>query len=232
MPDSTTAPNKKGRRQRSSSWSCTSWLKTNYGGLLDEMIRDRLEVGIRNQRLSEKMQLDPNLNLEKTKKMAHQQAVSDQSRELKKEEGATVDMVSTRGKKSNWKTQLTLQDKSVDIKIDMAAEATIISENTFRSLKGIKLTKAKKRICGPSQQFLPALGQFTGKLTLKEQSVCSTIYVVKGFKTNLLGLPAITALNIVARVNTIDEGSIESQKGIVLCKYPDLFRGLGNLGEA
>ena len=44
----------------------------------------------------------------------------------------------------------------------------------------------------------------------------------KGLKTNLLGLPAITALNIVARVDTIDEG----------CKYPDLFRGLGNLGEA
>ena len=48
----------------------------------------------------------------------------------------------------------------------------------------------------------------------------------------MLGLPAITALNIVARVNTIDKGFIESQKEIVLRKYPDLFRGLGNLGEA
>ena len=48
----------------------------------------------------------------------------------------------------------------------------------------------------------------------------------------MLGLPAITALNIVARVDTIDEGSIESQNEIVLRKYPDLFRGLGNLEEA
>ena len=70
----------------------------NYGGLQEEMIKDRLVVDIRNQRLSEKMQLDPNLNLEKAKKMARQQeAVHDQSRKLKKEEGATVDAVSSRG---------------------------------------------------------------------------------------------------------------------------------------
>ena len=62
-----------------------------------------------------------------------------------------LDMFSTGGQESNWKTQLTLQDKSVDFKIDTGAEATdtgaeatIISENTFRSLKGVKLTKAKK----------------------------------------------------------------------------------------
>ena len=44
------------------------------------------------------MQLDPDLNPEKAKKMARQQeAVRDQSRELKKEEGATVEAVSSRG---------------------------------------------------------------------------------------------------------------------------------------
>ena len=40
------------------------------------------------------MQLDPDLNLQKVKKMARQQeAIRDQSRELKKEEGATLDAV-------------------------------------------------------------------------------------------------------------------------------------------
>lgn len=44
------------------------------------------------------MQLDPDLNLEKAKKMAGQQeTICDQSRKLKKEEGATVDAVSSRG---------------------------------------------------------------------------------------------------------------------------------------
>ena len=37
----------------------------SYGGLHDEMIRDRIVVGIRDRGLSEKMQLQPDLDLEK-----------------------------------------------------------------------------------------------------------------------------------------------------------------------
>ena len=40
----------------------------NYGNLKDELVRDRLVVGIRDQELSKKLQLDPDLTLEKTKK--------------------------------------------------------------------------------------------------------------------------------------------------------------------
>ena len=36
-----------------------------YGDLHDEMVHDRIVVGIRDSRLSEKLQLDPNLTLEK-----------------------------------------------------------------------------------------------------------------------------------------------------------------------
>ena len=59
-------------------------------------------------------------------------------------DGIFLDIVSTGGRESNWKTQLTLQDKSVDFKRNTGAEATVISENTFISLKGVKLTMAKK----------------------------------------------------------------------------------------
>uniref|UniRef100_A0A1X7SPN9 Uncharacterized protein n=1 Tax=Amphimedon queenslandica TaxID=400682 RepID=A0A1X7SPN9_AMPQE len=52
-------------------------------GFRDEMIRDRLIVGIRDQRLSERLQLDATLDLEKAKKMVRQQeAVKDQSQDL------------------------------------------------------------------------------------------------------------------------------------------------------
>ena len=36
-----------------------------YGGLRDEMLRDRIVVGIRDTGLSERRQLDPELTLEK-----------------------------------------------------------------------------------------------------------------------------------------------------------------------
>ena len=51
----------------------------NYGNLKDELLRDRLFVGIRDQELSNKLQLDPDLTLEKTKKTIRQkEAVKEQ----------------------------------------------------------------------------------------------------------------------------------------------------------
>ena len=43
-----------------------------YGNLRDEMLRDRIVVGIRDVGLSEHLQLDPELTLEKTKKVLRQ----------------------------------------------------------------------------------------------------------------------------------------------------------------
>lgn len=43
-----------------------------YGQLRDEMIRDRLVVGLLNASLSEKMQLDAELTLDKAIALAHQ----------------------------------------------------------------------------------------------------------------------------------------------------------------
>ena len=55
-----------------------------YGDLKDEMIRDRLVVGICNAALSHQLQLDPKLTLEKMKKRIHErEAVGEQQQELK-----------------------------------------------------------------------------------------------------------------------------------------------------
>ena len=55
----------------------------NYGDLKDEMFRDRLVVGIRDQELSEKLQLDSELTLEKAKKTIRQkEAVKEQRKQL------------------------------------------------------------------------------------------------------------------------------------------------------
>ena len=46
--------------------------KCEYGELNDDLIRDRIVVGIQNQALSEKMQLDEKLTLEKAAKMTRE----------------------------------------------------------------------------------------------------------------------------------------------------------------
>ena len=51
-------------------------------------------------------------------------------------------------------------------------------------------------------------------------------FVIDDLKTNLLGLPAIKALDLVSRV----EATIDS-KSLIIDKFPSVFQGLGNLGE-
>ena len=59
-----------------------------------------------------------------------------------------------------------------------------------------------------------------GKITTTQQ-----VFIINGLKNNLLGLPAITQLNLVARVGETTD--IRSQ---IVQKYSPMFQGLGNLG--
>ena len=65
----------------------------NYGDLRDEMIRDRLVVGIKNAALSQQLQLDAELTLDKAKtKIRQREAVVEQQKELKTPGGNSADI--------------------------------------------------------------------------------------------------------------------------------------------
>ena len=51
------------------------------------------------------------------------------------------------------------------------------------------------------------------------------VFVVKGLKRNLLGLPAITALELIARVDSLMDQTE------IMALFPKVFTGLGDLGE-
>ena len=78
---------------------------------------------------------------------------------------------------------------------------------------------------GPSKQALKVKGVFEGNLTYQERRARQSVYVVKGLSSNLLGLPAMTALNLISRVETIDIKKVYEEE------FSDLFKGIGTLGE-
>ena len=84
---------------------------------------------------------------------------------------------------------------------------------------------SKESLYGPSRRLLQVIGQFEGKCMHGNNTTTQTVYVVSGLKTNLLGLPAITALNLATRVDATTETPS------VMQMYPSVFQGLGNLGE-
>ena len=111
---------------------------------------------------------------------------------------------------SAWLAKVKLCDQDTVFKLDTGAEVTAIPEQSFKRLGEQKLASPEKTLYGPSHQLLQVAGQFQGKFSYMNETAVQTVYVVNGLRTNLLGLPAITALNIVARV---DATSTTTSKG-------------------
>ena len=127
---------------------------------------------------------------------------------------------------SAWFTSIDLNERKTAFKLDTGAEVTAISKITHQSLGEPQLAIPEKRLYGPSQQPLNVIGQFWGTFAHKNKRVKQLTFVIDGLKTNLLGLPAIKAMDLVSRVDaTIDS------KSLIIDNFPSVFQGLGNLGE-
>ena len=288
-----------------------------FNELRDEMLRDRLIVGIRDKGLSEKLQLDTDLTLEKAKKTIRQkEAVRAQSQQLstqaraqlvedvtqraprrphrprrsrgganaqprgapgpdkcmrcgrRKHQGAekcparnaicyncrkkghlkaycfskpsVVSAVVAEGHtedlaflgtlstpdSSTWRSTLHVNGKRVQFKLDTGAEVSAVSEETYLRVYGKQLQSPTKVLYGPAYQSLEVLGQFEGQLRGKDRSHVETLFVVRGLKNNLLGLPALTALQLVQRMDTTYTSLADVKE-----EFPKVFEGLGDFGE-
>ena len=125
-----------------------------------------------------------------------------------------------------WKATLQVDGKDVAFKVDTGAEVTAISEPTFQNFRKRTLSPSDKILSGPSQYPLHVKGCFQAQLRFKSRIVPQQMYVVKGLKNNLLGLPAITALGMLSRLYAISD-----LKTAIIEKFPSLFSGLGCFKE-
>ena len=127
----------------------------------------------------------------------------------------------------SWTVDIRVRQKTVTFKMDTGAEVTAISSETYEMLGRPKLTKPSKALYGPAHQALDAMGQFTVWLKYGQHSTRQRVYVVGGLQTNLLGLPAMTKLQLVSRVNAT---SVEEENEIAR-QFPNVFKGLGTIGD-
>ena len=128
------------------------------------------------------------------------------------------------GEPNSLMTSILLNGQEMSFKMDTGAEVTVISKQAFDDLQGVKLLPASKALYGPTYTPLRALGQFQVTLTKGQETSIQTVYVVDSLRTNLLGLPAITALELISRVDSCGEENIKQ-------RFLSLFRGLGCFGE-
>ena len=115
---------------------------------------------------------------------------------------------------------------NICFKLDTGAEVTAISHETYQQLGTTPLNKPSKVLYGAGNQPLDVIGQFTGILSHNKLHSQQTIFVIKNLKTNLLGLPALHALKLIARMDSVKEYEESIQRN-----YPQLFTGLGTMGS-
>ena len=76
---------------------------------------------------------------------------------------------------------------------------------------------------GPNRVPLETLGSASVSLAHKDKSTTEEVFVIPH---NLLGLPAITALDLVTKVDVI-----QSKTSMIREKFPSLFNGLGLMSQ-
>ena len=124
---------------------------------------------------------------------------------------------------SMWNKTLLVDGKQVCFKLDTGAEATVMSEEVLKLLGAVELKKPTKRLCGPDQKPLEVLGELQVNMSHKETTVVQPVFIIKQLKNNLLGLPAIKALNLLAMMESVEDE--------IPTKYSSLFTGLGTFPE-
>ena len=129
--------------------------------------------------------------------------------------------------KGVWNTDLFINGKMVTFKIDTGAEVTAISKETWETLGEPDLQSPNKLLQGPARKPLKTTGHFFCNLSYKDRESQQQIYVVDDLKSNLLGLPAIIALHLVTRTDSVQTETTENQSW--LQRFPKVFSGLGNL---
>jgi len=112
---------------------------------------------------------------------------------------AFLDTVSTNHSKA-WVTLLSIKGKQKPFKLDTGAEVTAISKSTWESLRKPLLHSPNKQLFCPARQPLQVLGHLQAQLCHKAVEATQQVFVVKGLKTDLLGLPAI--LDLASRVDS------------------------------
>ena len=286
-----------------------------YGEMTEELIRDRLVVGIRDSALSERLQMDATLTLDAAKKAVRQkEAVHEQQQTLNaggrtntevdsinshqrrqrppgqrrdnKPSGNRSQNTTNSGEKCSrcgrdrhprdrcpakdaqchnckrrghysaqcrqrtvsaiqdsaspefvfldtmssdrrnvWIAHITINGTRLPFKLDTGAEVTAVSKEAWEMLERPALQPSRQQLFGPAQHPLEVMGQFRCHLTHGGKEAHQQVFVVTNLQTNLLGLPAITALQLAARMDSCEAPSAAGWEK----KFPKVFKGLGTL---
>ncbi|UYV74725.1 K02A2.6-like, partial [Cordylochernes scorpioides] len=210
-----------------------------FEGLHEQLIRDRIVVGVRDKALSERMQLDSELTLEKAVKMVRQQeAVRQQQVDLQRPSTSQkVDQVSAVEDSSNldndedecrrrWTAEIQVNGKKVKFKLDSQADVTCVPLCLFKKIMGQqRLVESDINIRAAEFSELQTVGMFISTLRNGNYEIKEKIYVIRRLSEPLLSRRACELLNLAKRIEVV------ATRINPIKEFPEVFEGLGQIGN-
>ncbi|UYV63268.1 hypothetical protein LAZ67_2003589 [Cordylochernes scorpioides] len=210
-----------------------------FEGLHEQLIRDRIVVGVRDKALSERMQLDSELTLEKAVKMVRQQeAVRQQQVDLQRPStNQKVNQVSAVEDSSNldddegecrrrWTAEIQVNGKQVKFKLDSQADVTCVPLCLFKKIMGQqRLVESDINIRAAEFSELQTVGMFISTLRNGNYEIKEKIYVIRRLSEPLLSRRACELLNLARRIEVV------ATRINPIKEFPEVFEGLGQIGN-
>ncbi|CAL8069840.1 unnamed protein product [Orchesella dallaii] len=138
----------------------------------------------------------------------------------------SLDSDQTRAKR--WSSEILVDDKPIDFKLDPGADVTAVPYHLFRKhWRNRRIHVSDKLLSGPDGSRLSIVGTARCKLKNKDVEITDNIYVVKGLERPLLGVRACEDLQLVMRMDSVESESLSHVKPTE--EFPELFTGLGRL---
>ncbi len=101
-----------------------------------------------------------------------------------------------------WTVDIVMEGKTINCKIDSGADATVISEKSYKSLKNkIPVSKTNVILNIPGSK-LECMGQMRTKVCLNKNTYMMNAYVVRGAHVgNLQGRSAAIQMGLIKRID-------------------------------
>ncbi|KAL6459873.1 hypothetical protein MHYP_G00316320 [Metynnis hypsauchen] len=135
-----------------------------------------------------------------------------------------------RSDSTGWYSDVKLNGTVVSFKLDTGAAVTAIPTRLYSYRRDGPLLHTPQKLFGPNYTRLAVVGKIQCSLESKNRDSSQPVFVIDNLARPLLGLPALTALHLVERMEEIDTPEVNGDpEKTFKKKFPKVFTGLGRL---
>ena len=140
--------------------------------------------------------------------------------------GSIVDDTATVNnlKQDLWHADVSVNGQRIKFRVDTGKDVFVVPERYFRKHSSA-IKASNKKLYGPAKTEINVVGRFQATLTTEKARTVQDLYVIKTLQESLLGRPAIEALHLLERVNSV----VSPLDSGIRKEFPELFTGLGKL---